>query len=117
MEKMKLMDQQVRTDQNEIRDKMKIQADIADKKLDELNGRFQGIYNSIEAQGEQIKALNQTVTDLSSRFSAFLDKQINTLAAQETAAAAASKRQDEMFTMLAALQNRDTEGQPAPKHI
>ena len=116
MKKMKAMDQQVRIDQNEIRDKMKIQADIAHKMMEELNGRFQGIYNSITAQGEQINALSQNVADLNNRFSAFLDKQVNTMAAQEVAAAATAKRQDEIVAMLVALQNRDPEGQPAPKH-
>ena len=117
MAKMKVFEERVTTDQNELRDKMKIQAERTDNQMNALNAKIAGLLVTIEAQAAQTLAMQNTVTNMSNRMESFIAQQIQQATDNTALHAASSAQQTRMFEMLEAMEARAPSGEAHDKKL
>ena len=115
VERMKSFNQQIQTDQCELRDKIKAHAHEVGTQINEFKQRMQGLYQIIEGQATQLQTLHDTVNQLSNTFAQFTSQQLAAQAVATAATTALTTQQTKMFEMLEALQNRAISSEPSEK--
>ena len=97
---MKTMEDQVRTDQNDLRDKIKAQATQAQQQFDAIEAKFGLMHSAMENQALLVQSIQTTMTGINLKLDTFIAQQNSQTTAAQTLAAAAQEQQTEMLQMM-----------------